>query len=238
MKAKFYGVGVGPGDPDLLTIKAKKIINQVDVLFCPVKGDKQSSFAFSIVAPHLENSAVDIVNLLYVMNYKWDDIEDQWYKNARIVERHLAAGKNCAFITLGDPTIYSTFMYTLARMDADQFDLEIVPGITSFCATAARIGKPLTSWQETLKIVPVRRNDSAHLRRQIANEDNLVLMKPSNDAATIVAAIEELNLENNFVMISKVATPHEQRVSDIDQLSQMKIPYLSTIIIKKGGFND
>ncbi len=238
MKTKFYGIGVGPGDPDLLTIKAKKIINSVDVLFCPVKGDKQSSFAYSIIAPHIENKALQIVDLTYIMNYKWAEIEDQWQKNALIIEKYLRDGKTAAFITLGDPTVYSTFMYTLERMDSTLFELEIVPGITSFCATAARLGKPLTSWQETLKIVPVRKNDSAHLRKQIADEDNLVLMKPSNDAMTIVDALKELNLQDSFMMISKVGTPDEQRVSDIAQLAEMKIPYLSTIIIKKGGFND
>ncbi len=238
MKTNFYGIGVGPGDPDLLTIKAKKIINQVDVLFCPVKGDKQASFAYSIIEPHLENGAVEIVDLVYLMKYKWADIDDQWHKNAKIIEDYLAAGKRCAFITLGDPTVYSTFIYTLERIDKALYKLEIVPGITSFCATAARLGQPLTSWQESLKIVPVRKNDSAHLRAEIASADNLVLMKPSNDAAAIVAAIRELNLENNFMMISKVGTADEQRISDIALLSQMKIPYLSTIIIKKGGFND
>ncbi len=236
MKAKLYGVGVGPGDPDLLTIKAKAVINDVDVLFCPVKGDKKDSFAYAIVAPHLHNQKVEIVDLLYVMNYKWKEIEDQWQKNAKIIERYLAEGKHCAFITLGDPTVYSTFMYTLERIEMTDYELQIIPGITSFCATAAVFGKPLTAWQETLKIIPVRRNDSAHLRDQIANEDNLVLMKPSNDASTIVGALEELGLTENFKMISKVGTPAERVVDDIEQLKNTKIPYLSTMIIKKGGF--
>ncbi len=238
MKAKLYGVGVGPGDPDLLTIKAKAVINGVDVLFCPVKGDKKGSFAYAIVEPHLYNKDVEIVDLTYIMNYSWNEIEDQWQKNAKIIASHLAKGKNCAFITLGDPTVYSTFMYTLERIDTTDYELEIIPGITSFCATAAVFGVPLTSWQETLKIVPVRRNDSAHLRDQIANEDNLVLMKPSNDAATIVGALEELGLTKHFKMISKVGTPDESVVDDIEELKNTKIPYLSTMIIKKGGFND
>ncbi len=238
MKTKFYGIGVGPGDPDYLTIKAKYIINNVDILLCPIKGDKKASFAYSIVAPHLENDQVEVVNLVYVMNYKWQEIENQWQKNAKIIEGYLSEGKSCAFITLGDPTVYSTFMYTLERMDQSKFELEIVPGITSFCATAAKLGNPLTSWEEGLKIVPVRKNDSEHLRQQIAEEDNLVLMKPSNDASTIVAAIKELNLQNNFRMITKVGTPDQNIISDIDALSQTRIPYLSTIIIKKGGFYD
>ncbi len=238
MKTKFYGIGVGPGDSDLLTIKAKNIINSVDILLCPIKAVGKDSFAFSIIAPHLENDQVEIINLVYAMHYKRKEIENQWQENAEIIEGYLAAGKSCAFITLGDPSVYSTFMYTLERMDNSKFDLEIVPGITSFCATAAKLGSPLTSWEEGLKIVPVRKNDSAHLRQQIAEEDNLVLMKPSNDATTIVQTLKELNLLNNFKMISKVGSPDENIISDIEQLSQMKIPYLSTIIIKKGGFYD
>lgn len=238
MTAKLYGVGVGPGDPDLLTIKAKTIINSCDVLFCPKKSDDADSFALNIVSPHLDNKMLKIVELVFPMRYEQATIEQKWRDNAAIVSEHLKQGLNCAFITLGDPTVYSTFIYLLPYLKHVIYQLEIVPGITSFCAAAATIKQPLVAWQENLKIVPVRKSDSEALYRQIADSDNLVLMKPSNDAATICRAIDALKLHHSFALLTKVGTPEQQIIYDFEQLKIMQIPYLSTIIIKRGGWHD
>lgn len=236
MKTKFYGVGVGPGDPDLLTIKAKNIINHVDVLLCPAKREDADSFAYQIVAPHLENKAIKLEKLVYPMHYNLDRIETFWRQNGQKISNYLIAGKTCAFITLGDPTVYSTFIYTLPYINKTVMDLEIIPGIPSFCAVASEIKQPLMVWEESLKIIPVRKNDSEHLYKQIMEGDNLVLMKPSNDTSTIVKALRQLKLEDNFMIISKVGTNEAMTISDIDTLERVKLPYLSTMIIKKGGF--
>jgi len=238
MKTKLYGVGVGPGDPEYLTLKAKRIINTVDVLLCPVKKEGSDSFAFEIVKPNLENVDVLIENLVFPMNYDMNDLENHWHKNGQLITKHLSEGKTCAFITLGDPTVYSTFIYTLPYIDQNYMDLEIVPGITSFCAVASEIKQPLMVWEESLKVIPVRKNDSQHLIEQIEANDNIVLMKPSNDTKTIVEAIKSHKLEDKFMLISKVGTESSNLVRDIDELEGMKLPYLSTMIIKKGGFRD
>lgn len=235
MKSKLYGIGVGPGDPELLTLKAKRIINTADILLCPVKKRGCESFAFEIIKPNLERDTV-IEELLYPMHYDTKELEKTWAENGQIISNFLRAGKTCAFITLGDPTVYSTFMYTLPFIDPNVMDLEIVPGITSFCAVASQIKQPLMLWEEGLKILPVRKNDSKSLIEAIENHDNIVLMKPSNDPQAIVDTLKAFNLEDKFMLISKVGRQDHQLIRDIDVLEKTKLPYLSTMIIKKGGF--
>jgi len=238
MKTKLYGIGVGPGDPEYLTLKAKRLINSVDVLLCPIKKEGSDSFAFEIVKPNLENDQVKIENLVFPMHYDTEDLENHWHRNGKLISNYLSEGKTCGFITLGDPTVYSTFIYTLPYINKEVMDLEIVPGITSFCAVASEIKEPLMVWEESLKIIPVRKNDSEHLIKAIEDNENIVLMKPSNDTQTIIAALKSHNLEDKFMLISRVGTESSNLIRNIDELEGMKLPYLSTMIIKKGGFRE
>ncbi len=237
MKGKLYGIGVGPGNSEYLTIKGKRIINEVDILLCPEKKEGAGSFAFEIIKEHIENDSLEIVNLVYPMHYNEDELETMWEKNGKIINEYLKQGKKLAFITLGDTTVYSTFMYTLPFVDKELMDLEIIPGITSFCAVASEIKNPLMVWEESLKIVPVRKNDKDQLTEAIKHNDNIVLMKPSNNPSEIIKMLRENELEDKFMLISKVGTDEEVLISDIKELENIKLPYLSTMIIKKGGFN-
>ena len=112
---KLYGIGVGPGDPELLTLKAYKILNQADVIFCPEKKKGAGSFAFDIIKEHIKDSKAQIVNLEYPMHYKGDELKKMWEENGRLISEYLKGDKTGAFITLGDPSVYSTFMYSLYR---------------------------------------------------------------------------------------------------------------------------
>jgi precorrin-2/cobalt-factor-2 C20-methyltransferase len=238
MKTKLFGIGVGPGDPEYLTLKAKRLINSVDVLLCPTKKEGADSFAFEIVKPNLENDQVKIVDLVFPMHYDTGDLESKWKKNGELITSYLKEGKTCGFITLGDPTVYSTFIYTLPYIDASVMDLEIVPGITSFCAVASEIKQPLMVWEESLKVMPVRKNCGDTLIKAIEDHDNLVLMKPSTDPEAIVKALKHHKLEDKFMLISRVGTESSQLIRDIKTLENMKLPYLSTMVIKKGGFRE
>lgn len=238
MKSKLYGIGVGPGDPEYLTLKAKRLINSVDVLLCPTKKEGAESFAFEIVKPNLENPDVIIEEMIFPMHYNTEDLEKMWQKNGERITEILASGKSCGFITLGDPTVYSTFIYTLPYIDSAVMDLEIVPGITSFCAVASEIQQPLMVWEESLKVMPVRKNCKDELIRAMADHENLVLMKPSSDTQAIVEALKHHKLENHFMLITKVGTESSNLIRDIQVLENMKLPYLSTMIVKKGGFRD
>ena len=233
---KLYGIGVGPGDPELVTLKAKRILNEVDVLFCPEKKTGAGSFAYDIVKGLIENQNIEIVYLVYPMHYNKDELYGDWARNGEIITDKLRDGKSGAFVTIGDSTIYSTFMYTLPYIDEGLVDVELVPGISSFSAIASRMKIPLMAWEENLLIAPVRKKFSEELEATVSHSDNIVLMKVSDDPGQIIQMLKKQNLEDKFVLVSKAGTDEECIIDDIAELSDIKLPYLSTLIIKKGGF--
>lgn len=231
--AKLYGIGVGPGDPELITLKAHRILKEADVIFCPEKEAGAGSVAFDIIKELLKDQETKIVNLVYPMHYRGDKLKQLWEENARLIAEHLGENKTGAFITLGDPAVYSTFMYTLPYMEAHGVRTEIIPGITSFCAVASTAKWPLMTWDEDLLVAPVRKNSGEDLVELLKNHDNVVLMKPSANKEAVLRALQENHLEENFVLVSKSGTGDECVVTDYAELEDYKIPYLSTIIIKR-----
>ena len=230
---KMYGIGVGPGDPELLTLKAHRLLNEADVIFCPEKAKGAGSFAFDIIKEHLKHSKAEIVNLVYPMHYHGEELRKMWERNARCIAEHLQGERTGVFITLGDPAVYSTFMYTLPYIQKTGVAVEVVPGVTSFCAVADTMMMPLVAWDEDLVIAPVRKNSSEDLGEILRSHDNIVLMKPSSNKKALLQAIRENHLEEHFVLVTKSGTVEERLVTDITELEQYDIPYLSTVIIKR-----
>lgn len=230
---KMYGIGVGPGDPELLTLKAHRILNEADVIFCPEKEKGAGSFAFDIIKGILTHSKAEIINLVYPMHYHGGKLREMWEENARSIAARLNGERTGVFITLGDPAVYSTFMYTLPYIQQAGVDVEVVPGIPSFCAVAGAAKMPLAAWDEDLIVVPVRRNSKEDLGKILREHDNIVLMKPSNNQKALVEAIRDNHLEDRFVLVTKSGTGEECMVTDIAELEQYEIPYLSTVIVKK-----
>ena len=232
---KLYGLGVGPGDPELLTLKAYRILNEADVIFCPEKETGAGSAALDIIRCHLEHARADIVYLAYPMNYHGAQLRTMWEANAVHIAGCLEGDRTGAFITLGDPSVYSTFMYTLPYIEAAGVAVESVPGVTSFCAAANQMKLPLAAWDQDLVVAPVRRKGSGDLGKILAEHDNVVLMKPSSDRQALIEAIRRNHLEDKFALVAKSGTQEERRITDFAELEQYDIPYLSTIIIKKQG---
>jgi len=232
MRGKFFGIGVGPGDPDLITVKAVKLIESVDVLVCPLAAEGRKSFAFEIASPFIPEGK-EILEMVFPMVHDQDVLKKAWKENAEIIEKVLDQGKDVAFLTLGDPTVYSTYMYTLPYFSKET-EIETVPGITSFCMTASRVNLPLALWEETFAIVPLRKG-CVKARAALENNENVVIMKVSHDSKTLGEILIELGLEKNFVLISKCSTEEEKIITDINVLLEEKVPYLSTMIVKKQG---
>lgn len=229
MKGKFYGIGVGPGDPKLLTIKAVDIIKNVDVLICPEGKKGKGSIAYEIVKEYIEDNA-EIINLNFPMVYKEGELKNQWMKNIQIIYDKLVDGKDVGFITLGDPMLYSTYMYILPDIKKKGIEVQTIPGITSFCASASRANTPLAMGDEILTIFPLRKNGEK--LEEIMNDfDNLVVMKPSNQNEKLAEYIEKRRLEDNFILVSNCGTNKENITDDINSIKE-GVPYLSTMIIK------
>lgn len=154
MAGKIYGVGVGPGDPELLTLKAARIIGEADVLAIPGK-DRESCVAYQIAAGAVSGlSEKEILPLVFPMTKDENVLEKSHEEAAKAVVTLLNQGKNVVFLTLGDPTVYSTYLYLHKKIKSLGYEAEIVPGVPSFCAAAARLGVGLGEKSDSIHILP------------------------------------------------------------------------------------
>ena len=154
MKGIAYGVGVGPGDPKLMTLRAIELIRENDVIAVPGKEPKES-VAYKIAAAVVPEIAdKELVPVYMPMIKDRTLIDEEHKKGAALLKKYLDQGKNVVYITLGDPTIYCTFSYLQHYLEADGYPVELVPGISSITAAAARLNLPLTEWDEPLHVLP------------------------------------------------------------------------------------
>ena len=154
MKGTAYGVGVGPGDPELMTLKACRLIRENDCIAVPGKEPKESvAYKIAVQAvPELADKELIPVYMPMVKDRKL--IEEEHRRGADLIRRYLDQGKNVVYLTLGDSTVYCTFSYLQHILEAEGYPVELVSGIPSFCAAAARLNLPLTEWDEPLHVIP------------------------------------------------------------------------------------
>lgn len=233
MKGTFYGIGVGPGDPEFLTLKAVRILGEVDIVVCPEARKNAGSVALTIADEYLKED-IERLYMTFPMVHDQDVLEKQWTENAHIIGEKIKAGKNVAFITLGDPTVFSTYMYMVPYLKKEAIDIVTIPGITSFTAVASRMNLPLALGDESFGIVPLMEGCET-AEKALDAFDNCIIMKPSHDNAKLAEILESKDLQDKFVLIEKCGTEQERIVHDIEHLKNDKVPYLSTMIVKRKG---
>ncbi len=151
---KIYGVGVGPGDPELMTLKAIRLIRDADVIAVPGK-DPGNAVAYKIAAGAVpEIAEKELLGIPMPMVKDRALIDEAHRKGAALLGSVLDQGKTVVYLTLGDPTLYCTFTYLQHYLEADGYTVELIPGISSVMASAARLGIPLTEWDEPLHVLP------------------------------------------------------------------------------------
>jgi len=213
MKAIAYGVGVGPGDPELMTLKAVRLIRENDVIAVPAREPKESvAYRIAVQAvPELAEKELVAIDMPMIRDR--ERLAAEHRKGARRIEEYLDAGKSVVFLTLGDPTVYCTFSYLQHILEADGYAVELVSGIPSFCAAAARLGLPLTEWDEPLHVVPaVHKTDD-----RLGQSGTYVLMKSAShmpevkrllrESGRAVSAVENCGMENEHVYRSADEIP-------------------------------
>lgn len=231
-KGTLYGIGVGPGDPELLTLKAVRVLGQVDVIFAAASTKNDYSTAYAIARPHLKDD-VKIVRLGFPMTKEKDALEAAWSENARLVAEVLDRGEDAAFLTLGDPLTYSTYGYLQRTLLATNPDLRLraIPGITSFHAAAARIGLVLCESKESL-LITSGVADSARLEEQLNCADNAVILKAYKNFDEIRTLLTKLRLADTTVLVSRLGMDEESILMDIkDAPSQPH--YFSLALVKR-----
>lgn len=230
MSGIFYGVGVGPGDPELLTLKAVKVIKAADVIIAP-KTEKKDSTALSIARPYLKEN-VEILRLVFPMVNHADTLTEAWENNKNSILAELKAGKKVVFLTLGDPMFYSTYMYVYRLLKDCGYEIETVPGVPAFCAIGSQLGQPLAEGNDVLSIIPATMPDD-EMDKILAIADNVVLMKVYKNFAKVVEKLKQHGFGENAVMITKCGLPDEQVSYNLDEVDAKQVNYLSTILAKK-----
>lgn len=229
MNGTLYGIGLGPGDSELLTLKAVRLIETAKVVAYPalIGGD---SFARSIAVPYFSANLREI-SIEIPMTTAREPAQAAYDKAADEIATVLAAGTNVVVLCEGDPFFYGSFMYLYARL-SKRFSTEIVPGVTSMTASAAALGLPLAARNEVLSVIPGPLETDL-LRTQIEFSDSLVIMKVGRHLARIRDVIKDLGLLGKAVYIERATLAAERKMPLVD--APDKAPYFSMILLVKGG---
>lgn len=224
-QGKLYGVGIGPGDPDLITIKATKALELADIIYVP-KSKEQASTALNIVKDYLPKKAL-IEHLEFPMARDLSVRINSRKRNAEQIAKNLDKGKTLVFLTLGDPMLYSTYSYVLEYLD-QKYEVETIPGIYSFAAISNLLSIPLCKGNEKLTVLSSFDDDTPGI---IETSDTVVLMKVSAYHQKLYKLLKEKKAFH-FVMITDVGKTNQKIYKSIDILKE-KVPYFSTIILQK-----
>ena len=229
MTGRLIGVGLGPGDPDLMTLKAARAIGSADVVAYPALPGTDS-FARSIAADLIRPDAHEIV-IEVPMTKAREPAQTAYDVGAERIAEALESGRDVAVLCEGDPFFYGSFMYLHARL-ADRFPVEVIPGITSVSAGTARAAAPLTARNEVLTVVPGPL-DSDTLATRIEAADSVVIMKVGRHLSRIRDVLAAQGLTDRAVYIER-ATLESERILPLDQAPD-PAPYFSLILVTKGS---
>ncbi len=229
---KLFGIGVGPGDPELITVKAVRAIKEADIIFTAASSKNPYSLAVEIASPYISETAVTR-QLGFPMTKHSDEVEDAWIANAKEISQELKQGKTVAFLTLGDPTTYSTFGYVLKKMKLimPEADIETIPGITSFHAAAARLNRILVEGEESLLVTSGAYGGEQI--RKISGVENVAIVKAYKNIKDINQSLKDAGLYKKSVAVSKCGRAHETIIEDVCDLETRDPDYWTLILASK-----
>jgi precorrin-2/cobalt-factor-2 C20-methyltransferase len=229
MSGTVFGLGVGPGDPELITLKAQRILARVPVVAYPAT-ESGDSLARAIAAPHLPPGVaeVPIVIPIYASSFPDDGLYDA---AAERLARRLAAGDDVAVLCEGDPFFYGSFMYLFARL-AERFPVEVVPGVSSLTACAAALGMPLAARDDVLTVLPATLDETT-LRQRLEATDAAALIKVGRHLPKVRRVLAALGLESRARYVERVTMAAERRLPLAE--APAEAPYFSMILVHRRG---
>ncbi|MGC8777113.1 MAG: precorrin-2 C(20)-methyltransferase [Candidatus Caldatribacteriaceae bacterium] len=217
MVGKLYGVGVGPGDPELLTLKAIRILQSVEVVVAPDGGGEH--LAYRVVQPYLRNT---VIFLPFRMGQGTESLAQD---DVERIRKLLEMGKEVAFVTLGDPLLYSTFV-TLWRC-LPEVEVEIVPGVSAFQLAAGKLRMPLAQGKERLAILP----GEGLTERILEGFDHLVIFKVSRECRALLERLRRWHFQVGLA--SRLGLAEEVVYRDLEHLGEIPLDYFSLLIARK-----
>ncbi|SDH03822.1 precorrin-2/cobalt-factor-2 C20-methyltransferase [Alteribacillus persepolensis] len=230
---KIIGTGVGPGDPELLTIKAYRALKEADVVAYPRKRKGAKSYAYQIIEPY-ENVIKEKIGLVFPMTKDKEVLEKEWNHIAFTLFEHAKQGKDIVFVTEGDPMLYSTFIHLWKTMKKHYPEVEVasIPGISSMTAIASTMMVPLADGDEWTAVVPATDN-RASMKQALLDHDGVVFIKVAKVLPMIIDLLEELNLLDTAAVATKVTSRDEWIWKDVAELKTAELEYLTLLMVRK-----
>lgn len=230
--AAAYAVGVGPGDPELLTRKGERILRGADVILAPVARIGEPSVALDAVRELLDPERQEIITHLFPMTADPGRLAESWQGAADLIAQRVRAGKQVAFITIGDPLLYSTSIYLLRTLGEAHPDIpvEIVPGISSINTAAAAAAIPLAESEERVAIIPATAGMDKIMEALVRNE-TVVLLKVKPVYGELLDLLQQSGRLGNTVFVERAGSPRQKILRGAEQLAGHAPDYLSLMIV-------
>jgi precorrin-2/cobalt-factor-2 C20-methyltransferase len=232
--ATVYGVGVGPGDPELLTRKAERILRRADVIMAPVSRPGETSVALETVREFVDEARQELIIQQFPMTADTSRLVPAWQEAAALIADRVATGKTVAFITIGDPLLYSTFIYLMRifRETCPQIRIEIIPGISSINTAAAVAGVPLAEADERIVIIPATAGLTAIAEALTACE-TVVLLKVKPLYAEILELLRQTGRSESSLFVERAGSTRQIVLTDLQAMARHTPDYLSLMIIRR-----
>ncbi len=233
-------IGCGPGDPDLLTVKAVNAIKNADIIACPISKEGKSSIAFSVVSSILDKSKnQEIINLVFPMTKDKDVLEPTWERNSKILADKVLSGKKVVYLTVGDPYLYSTWIYLHKKIETKypEIKITVIPGIVSMFTFASKVGISLGEGAEKISIVPSC-YDLSKVKELAKNSDTMVFLKDGRYFDQVIELLKEAGFSDDsiFAIGQDLDTEHEiVRKLTLGQVTKdtMTSKYFSIMVVKR-----
>jgi len=237
---QLIGIGVGPGDPDLLTVKAVKAIQDADVIMCPASAEDRPSIALSVISSLIDKSKnQEIVKLIFPMTKDKDVLESHWKNNAKIMAEKVLSGKNVVYLTVGDPYLYSTWIYMHRDISVNYPDIKIsvIPGIVSMFTFASKVGVSIAEGAEKVAIIPSC-YDLSSVKEIAKHSDVLVFLKDGRYFDKVIDLLKESGFPDNsiFAIGQDLGTDHEIiRKMTLGEVNDgtLTTKYFSILVVKR-----
>lgn len=227
----FYGIGVGVGKSKGLTQKAIEVLSSLDILYVPTaKKENTYSFAYEVVKEYLSKNTI-IKERHFPMNYNSLELNNAWNIIADEIESDVISDKKVGFVTIGDPMIYSTYIY-IFKLLKNRIKVCTISGISSFADIASNNNFPLVEGENPLIILPATIG-SEKLKKYIKEETSLVIMKVYRNFNEIIEILKDEGLEDCCIIVSNSSQDNEKIYTDLNNLTQDNISYFTTILINK-----
>ena len=236
----LIGIGVGPGDPDLLTVKAVNAIHDADIIMCPASKEDRPSIAFSVVSPLIDKSKnQEIVKLIFPMTKDKNILENTWKKNAKIMAEKVLLGKNVVYLTVGDPFLYSTWIYMHKDLKTNYPNMEIsvIPGIVSMFTFASKVGVSIAEGAEKVAIIPSC-YDLSSVKEIAKNSESMIFLKDGRYFDQVIEVLKESGFPDDsiFAIGQDLGTDHEIiRKLTLGEVNDdtLTTKYFSILVVKR-----